>query len=198
MTTLFRRNNFMSMRTLYTKSNDNVYEIDNVIIMKNGKEWITKGAYEVFDGGIDLGIDVVRRLKADTGLKNKDKAFIVKAEKQSVWNDDTVYDMYIDNDLLEFKEVKKELYNVQTTIGTETTYKSDKLELEFMVFECHASETMDKLQNVIVKFNEIEKGYISYLSTLNEVETYTTGLLSAKKEIDALIEKAKKEVLSTL
>ena len=196
MSTLFRTSKFR--KTLYTSANGTSYEVEDVIILKDGKEWIREGAYEVFDGGIDLGIDVVRRLKIDTGLKNKDKVFITKADKQSVWNDNTVYDMYIDNSVLELKEIKKELYNVQTTIGTETTYKSDKLELEFMVFERHAGETMDKLQNVIVKFNEIEKGYISYLSTLNEVETYTMGLLNAKKEIDALIEKAKKEVLSTL
>ena len=122
MSTLFRRDQFV--RTLYTKVNGTNYEIGDVIILKDGKEWIRERAYKVFDGGIDLGIDVVRRLKVDTGLKNKDKVFITKADKQSVWNDNTVYDMYIDNELLEFKEVKKELYNVQTTIGTETTYKS--------------------------------------------------------------------------
>ena len=196
MSTLFRTSKFR--KTLYTSANGTSYEVEDVIILKDGKEWIREGAYEVFDGGIDLGIDVVRRLKIDTGLKNKDKVFITKADKQSVWNDNTVYDMYIDNSVLELKEIKKELYNVQTTIGTETTYRTEKYNREFTHFTMHESETMDLLNEQCGVFSELSDKYISYHYTLKDIKTHAAALVASKEKIDNLIEKAKLEVLEEL
>ena len=52
MSTLFRRIKYS--RTLYTSANGTSYEVEDVIILKDGKECIRERAYEVFDGGIDL------------------------------------------------------------------------------------------------------------------------------------------------
>ena len=179
---------YQASRYLKTLSIDNgtsQYQLNKVIILDKGKELFTRQAYDVFNNGDTLDIErseVNRRLKVDTGIKNKDILFVVRHD--SPYSYDVEYDLYINNDFIKFK--LKEVKQYINDYMYESVYYSEVYDIEASDFKRYRADdkTEEKIGRYIGDFIEAKDNFISTLSTLEEVEEYAKQLVKTRKKLD--------------
>lgn len=171
------------LKTLSINNGTTQYKLNKVIILDKGKELFSKQAYDLFNNGDTLDIErseVNRRLKVETGIKNKDILFIVKHDDPY----DVEYDLYINNDFIKFK--LKEVKQYINDYMYESVYYSKVYDIEASDFKRYRADdkTEEKIGKYIGDFIEAKDKYISTLSSLEEVEEYAKQLVKTRKKLD--------------
>lgn len=192
---------FKDFGTFTNTNNHEQYEINKVIIFKDGEEKMIANYF--LDNFSDYRFtyygNTKRKLKKDLTSKEN---FVIKSESQNSWNDRTQYTLYINGDLNDYKFtglklVNKQLQacyilnnlNCEQCIGwnqkESNKIKYNELEkltkkIDSFTLEHHPDETLknikelEKLTKKYIKVKETEKSYTENDYKKMQLESGTT------------------------
>lgn len=164
---------FKDFGTFTNTNNGEQYEINKVIIFKEGKEKIIADYFldNFSNYQFEYNGDTKRKLRKDL---NADYNFVIKSEKQDSWNDRTQYTLYINGDLNDYKFDRLELIN-------------DRLEMVYHInaLKCSQCIGWNHKESNKTKYKDFEEAYkkINLYTIDNEnMEVYIKDLLKQFKK----------------